>query len=459
MALRAFLPDLVLIDGQFRAGLAIVVEGRRIVSIGEPPPDAQRVRLANRAALPGLVNGHSHAFQRAIRGRTEWRSPGHASDDFWSWREQMYAAAQRLTPEGLHAVSRMCFLEMALSGITSVGEFHYLHHTPSGAPYEDPNELAHRVIAAAQEVGVRIALLRVAYARAGFQVPPNPLQARFIDRNIETYLDGSEKLRARYADDRAWTGAAPHSVRAVDAGWISAIARWSDERQAPLHMHVAEQPKELAACQAEHGQSPVQLLASLGALGPRFTAVHAVHLDDADKRALRDSRSLICACPTTERNLGDGILDPTVTDVSLGTDSQVQIDLLEDARELEYHLRLQKLERAVLAPRDGAGGRAGLAQRLFQSATVHGARSIGSGAGTLSPGESADFFTVDLDDPSIAGAHPDDLLSAVVFSLARTAVREVVVGGATIIDDGRHARQSEFTADYTRALRALWEHA
>ena len=456
MALRAFLPDLVYAGGRFQSGAAIVTDGARIVALGAVPADVEVVRLRNRAALPGLVNAHSHAFQRAIRGRTEHRSPGHQADDFWTWREQMYAAAMRLSPEGLFAVSRMCFLEMALAGTTSVGEFHYLHRAPDGSAYADPNELAHRVIAAAQEVGLRIALLRVAYARSGFQLQPNPLQARFIDPDVETYLDTSGQLRRAYADERAWVGVAPHSIRAAPRTWLTEIGAWARERSLPIHMHVAEQPNEVRACQAEHGKTPVGLLDELGLLGPRFTAVHAVHLDAADKKALRDSGSHICACPTTERNLGDGIVDPEVTRIALGSDSQVQIAPLEDARELEYHLRLQRLERAVLAPREGTGGMSGLAARLFQCASANGARSIGAGSGELEPGASADFFTVDLDDPSIAGAGADALLPAVVFSLERTAIRDVVVRGARIIEDGRHARQAEIVADFTRAMRELW---
>lgn len=459
MALRAYLPDLVFTAGRFERGQAIVVDGTRIASIGAVPEGAELVRLPNRAALPGLVNAHSHAFQRAIRGRTEWRSASNAADDFWTWREQMYAAAMRLTPEGFFAVSCMCFLEMALAGITSVGEFHYVHHQPSGAPYDDPNELAEQVIAAAAEVGIRIALLRVAYARAGFNAPANPRQARFIDPDVDTWLARTDALRLRHQGEAAWVGAAPHSVRAVDRNWIGRIREYAELNQLPLHMHVAEQPKEVRDCQAEHGLTPVGLLAELGALGPRFTGVHGVHLTDADKKLLRDSGSTICACPTTERNLGDGILDPTVCAIALGTDSQVQIDLLEDARELEYHLRLQQLQRAVLAPRDGAGGTTGLAARLFECATVGGARSIGAGGGLLLPGEPADFFTVNLDDPSIAGAGAQDLLGSVVFSLERTALRDVVVLGKRIVEEGRHPRQAPITAEFVRVMRELWEHA
>jgi formimidoylglutamate deiminase len=212
-------------------------------------------------------------------------------------------------------------------------------------------------------------------------------------------------------------------------------------------------------CLVEHGARPAELAQQLGLLGPRFTAVHAVHLEANEKKLLGDSQSTVCACPTTERNLGDGIVDPSFTFVALGTDSQVQIAPLEDARELEYHLRLQRLERAVLAPREQAGDRSALAQRLFAAASADGARSLGSGRGTLEPGESADFFTVDLADPSVAGAEPADLLSAVVFSLERTAIREVVVQGRAVVREGRHAQQDEIVRSYSAAAKRLWEGA
>lgn len=459
MALRAYLPELIFVNGHFQRGPALVVEGARVASIGAPPEAAERVPLPGRALLPGLVNAHSHAFQRAIRGTTEWRAPGHASDDFWTWREQMYAAAMRLTPEQLHAVSRMCFLEMALSGITTVGEFHYLHRDPRGQSYADPNALAEQVIAAAAEVGVRIALLRVAYARSGHGLPVNPRQVRFIDPDVETFLAHTEALHARHQDEQAWVGVAPHSVRAVPASWIRTISERARIRGWKVHMHVAEQPKEVADCQAEHGKTPLALVHALGALDERFTAVHAVHLTAEDRALLARSGATVCACPTTERNLGDGIVDPRVTFTALGTDSQTQIDLLEDARELEYHLRLQQLQRAVLAPRDGQGGRQALAAQLFASATAHGARSLGSGSGTLAAGESADFFTVDLADPSIAGAGDADLLGSVVFALARTAVRDVFASGRRIVADGKHPRQHAFIAAYQAAQQALWKDA
>lgn len=430
---QAWLPDHIYTDGRFHSGLAIVADDSgKILELAENVPNA--TRLAGRAMLPGLINAHSHAFQRIIRGRTEYRSQN-ATDSFWTWREQMYDAATKLGPAEIYAVSRMAFVEMAMTGITAVGEFHYLHHAPDGSPYSDPNLLAHEVIRAANDVGIRIALLRVAYARAGFQTEPNPRQIRFIEETPETYLTHLDQLLATIdtKNGMVWAGMAPHSVRAVPLDYLKTIIAFANERRLPIHMHVAEQPAEVAACIQEYGRSPVALLETEGLLSERFTAVHAIHVTPKAVNALARSGAGVCACPTTERNLGDGVVPADLyfnsqVPVSLGTDSQIQIDLLEDARELEYHLRLQKTERNVLAP-DSEAGSSALAARLFECATVNGAKAIGFNGGKLEVGAPADFFTVDLNDLSIAGASPDDLLANIVFSLSRTAIRDVVVNG------------------------------
>ncbi|HJU57018.1 MAG TPA: amidohydrolase family protein, partial [Pyrinomonadaceae bacterium] len=240
------------------------------------------------------------------------------------------------------------------------------------------------------------------------------------------------------------------------------VARYAESASdLPLHMHVAEQPAELSACLEEHGRTPVELLDGEGLLAQNFTGVHAIHVTAAEARALAAARACVCACPTTERNLGDGVVPAEMlfaegVAVSLGTDSHAQIDLLEDARELEYHLRLQKLERAVLAPGDDDSTQA-LARRLFECATSAGARSINSPGGRLEAGRAADFFTIDLDDSSIAGAGRDDLLPCVVFGLARTAVREVFVGGRQILTDGRHAARDETIEKFAALQRRLWD--
>ena len=497
---QAWLPDLIYTGRRFESGLALVCDDQgRIAKLAraEEVKDLPISRLKNRALLPGMVNAHSHAFQRVLRGRTEWRDDNNPGD-FWTWREMMYSAATRLTPEDIYDASRMAFLEMILGGITAVGEFHYIHLAPDGKPYEDPNLLAHQVVRAAGNVGLRIALLRVAYARAGYQTEQNPQQARFIESDPETYLKNVESLMAdlnhnphsafRIPQSEAWVGVAPHSVRAVPLDYLRQVIAYANERDLPTHMHVAEQPAEVSDCIEEYGRTPVALLESEGLLSERFTGIHMIHITPKAPPVLARAGATVCACPTTERNLGDGVVPADEflrhgVRVCLGTDSHAQIDLLEDARELEYHLRLQKLERAILGKPGGrtqqAGGRSptfresekqrseirgqrsdagasALAARLFDCATINGALSIGANSGKLEPGQPADFFTVDLNDSSIAGSSPGDLLSSIVFSLSRTAVRDVFVGGKQIVDDRRHPSQEGIIQRFNTLQKRLW---
>jgi formimidoylglutamate deiminase len=494
-SLIAWLPDLIYTGGRFERALALVCDSAgAIVSLLpiDELRDEKRISLPNRALLPGMVNSHSHAFQRVLRGRTEYRSRDlhTARDSFWTWREMMYSAATRLTPADIYDASRMAFLEMALHGITAVGEFHYLHKQPDGTPYEDPNLLAKEVIRAAGDVGLRIALLRVAYARSGFQQEPNPKQARFIEGDPETYLKNLERLitdvtgrispsvreistgpeqdgalpDGRANAPSAWVGVAPHSVRAVPLDYLRKVIANANQTNLKIHMHVAEQPAEVSACVEEYGRTPFALLQTEGLLGANFTAVHAIHVTPKAIAAFARTGALVCACPTTERNLGDGVVPADEyfkhdVPICLGTDSHAQIDLLEDARELEYHLRLQKLERAVLSvgsPTVSGGVSSSLAVRLFTCATRNGARSIGAPGGAIEPGRAADFFTVALDDPSIAGASSDDLLSSIVFSLSRAAVREVVVSGRPIVSEGQHLVQEEIIERFSDLQKRLW---
>ncbi|HET9788967.1 MAG TPA: formimidoylglutamate deiminase, partial [Pyrinomonadaceae bacterium] len=392
---------------------------------------------------------------------TEYRTTNE-KDSFWTWREMMYSAATRLTPEDIYDASRMAFLEMVLSGITAVGEFHYIHNQPDGTPYDDPNLLSKEVVRAARDVGLRIALLRVAYVRSGFQSDLNPRQARFIESEPDVYLTHVSELKKNFAglEHYAWVGVAPHSVRAVPLDYLKEVVGFANEQALPVHMHVAEQPAEVSSCIEEYGRSPVALLETEGLLSERFTGVHVIHITPKAARMLAQSGAMVCACPTTERNLGDGIIpvDRFLREnvrVSLGTDSQIQIDLLEDAREMEYHLRLQRMERIVLVEREESAHSA-LASRLFDCATINGAQSIRSPGGSLEPGLPADFFTIDLNDPSIAGASPEDLLTSIVFSLSRSAVKDVVVGGKRIVEDSRHASQDEIVERFRRLQKKLW---
>jgi formimidoylglutamate deiminase len=437
-----WLPDLIYIDGEFESGVAMFAgsDGRITRFSGEP---GNATRLPGRAMLPGLVNVHSHAFQRVIRGRTEKRTADR--DTFWTWRVAMYHAANRVTPEAMFHVARMAFLEMALSGITTVGEFHYVHHDAGGAPYADRNEMALAVVRAAREIGIRIVVLRTAYVRAGFGKPPDPGQARFITPRVEDFIADTDELRKTVA-----VGVAPHSVRAVPLDYLREVALYAQANGLPLHMHVAEQPAEVEACKAEYGRRPVELLHDEGILDHRFTAIHAIHINDEEARFL--GRSTVCACPTSERNLGDGAvpadrLYDAGARICFGSDSNIQIDILEDARLLEYHLRMNRLERAIVP--DGA-------RRLFESATESGSQSLHTPGGKFEIGRAADFLTVDLNDASIAGSPPDTLIDNIVFSLERTAIREVAVSGKTIVHDGQHPLTDEITREFVKVQRSLW---
>lgn len=455
------LPDQVLVGDEIRSGVAIGIgEDGGIRSVGAAPEGARVRRLSRRLVIPGFVNGHSHAFQRAIRGRSEYRQRGRAADDFWTWREQMYAAAMRLDPDEVEAVSRMAFVEMALAGITTVGEFHYLHHPPEGGRYDDPDELALRVAKAAADAGIELVLLRVGYARAGYGKEANPRQIRFVDRDAAETLAALDRLQARGLR----VGVAPHSVRALPLDWIREMGRYAQAAGLPFHMHLSEQPREVEECREEHGLRPAELLAREGFVNERFTGVHGVHLADDEIELLGARAATICACPTTERNLGDGVVRAKAlydagASLCFGTDSQIEIAPLQDARALEYHLRLERLQRAVLGEAEGDDRADRLAARLLSSATAAGARALGENTGTIEVGRRADLVAVDLDDPSIAGASPETLLPSLVFSLERTAIREVWSGGRAVVDGGRHVAQEEATRRFGDVMRSLWARA
>jgi formimidoylglutamate deiminase len=459
-----WLADLIYFNGRFESGYAMFVDQQgRITRFSDSPEDlATSRKLSNRAIVPGLINCHSHSFQRVIRGRTEHRTTADR-DTFWTWREAMYHAANLLSPEDIYHVARMAFLEMLISGITTVGEFHYLHNAPDGSRYRDPNLLGLHVVQAANEIGVRLAFLRTAYARAGWQKTPNPGQARFITPDPETFLSDTEALRGAIANlskpDFTWVGIAPHSIRALPIEYLTKVAAYARENSLPMHMHVAEQLGEVNDCVAEYGVPPVELLRERNILDRSFTAIHAIHINENEVGYLGSAKAHVCACPTSERNLGDG---PVPADrlmkagvaICLGSDSNVQIDLLEDARLLEYHLRMNKLERAVLA---AASGKEQLGRRLFASTTESGAGALKAPGGTLQVGRPADFFIVDLNDPCVAGAGRGSLLNNIVFSLERSAVREVFVNGEPVIQDGQHTLQDAVLRGFEAVQRRLWK--
>jgi formimidoylglutamate deiminase len=455
-------PELLYSNGRFIANDEVLVsEDGQFLEASEKTDNLSTrvVDLPGKALLPGFVNVHSHSFQRLIRGKSESRIV--SGKDFWSWRGTMYHAASQLNPQEVYDVARMAFLEMVLAGTTTVGEFHYLHNAPDGQPYDDPNLLSKQVIAAAQSVGIRIVLLRTAYLRSGYELPPDPGQSRFFE-STTAFLENMGALihECSAAPCEVRFGIAPHSVRAVPLADLKKIAAWGRENKLPLHMHVAEQVAENEACLREYDLTPVQLLSKERLLGPDFTAVHAIHISADEIEMLAEANATICSCPTTERNLGDGIIAAdrvmeAAIRVALGSDSQAQIDPLEDARELDYHLRLKQQERAILdKTRDQS-----LASRLFDCATGHGASALNLPGGGLAPGSFADFFTVDLNDVSIAGHSTGDLLPIIVFALNRSAIRDVVVNGRFILRDQKHVLHDEIISRYKETHHKVWQNS
>ncbi|MFF7369537.1 formimidoylglutamate deiminase [Streptomyces tricolor] len=424
-------------------GVAVDVADGRIgavrTDVDAPPPGAEVLRGLT---LPGLANAHSHAFHRALRGTVQV-----GSGTFWTWREVMYSVADRLTPETYHALARAVYAEMALAGITCVGEFHYVHHASGGTPYADPNAMGEALIAAAAEAGIRITLLDTCYLSAGFGEPPNTHQLRFSDGSAEAWAERCAVLKER---DHARIGAAIHSVRAVPAGQLATVADWARERRAPLHVHLSEQTAENDACLAAHGRTPTRLLADHGVLGPRTTGVHNTHLTDEDIALLGGSATGTCMCPTTERDLADGIgpavaLQRAGSPLSLGSDSHAVIDLLEEARAMELNERLRTRTRGHWT-----------AAALLRAATADGHAALGwDEAGTIEPGALADLTTIALDSVRTAGPLPGLGAETAVFAASAADVRHTVVGGRHVVRDGAHTLVPDVPHALARAVEAL----
>jgi formimidoylglutamate deiminase len=340
--------------------------------------------------IPAMPNVHSHAFQRDLRGIGE-RSE-RADDDFWSWREGMYALAERLDPAAMHDVARRVYGEMAAAGYGAVGEFHYVHHAPDGMPYEEPNAMALALVEEAALAGLRPVLLPAAYARGG--------HPRFRDASVDDYLARVDDLRSRGLD----VGVAAHSVRAVPADWLREIAAYADAHRLVRHIHAHEQPRELEECRAEHGCSPIELLHRTGFLSERTTVVHAIHVSDRDVALLADTGTIVATCPTTEGNLGDGHF-PALryrsagVRIAIGSDSNVVVDPFEEVRELETGARREGLTRHALLAEVGD---------LWAATARHGLASLGL--------DEIGDATIDLDHPRLGGVGPDDLPAALAMS-------------------------------------------
>ena len=397
------------------AGVLLEIEGDRLTAVTPGVAAADHASEVHGLTLPGLANAHSHAFQRALRGRT------HAGEgSFWTWREQMYELAGALDPDSCFALSRAAFGEMALAGITCVGEFHYLHHAPDGTPYEDPNAMGRAVLAAARAAGLRMTLLDACYLHGGIE--------RFRDRDAAAWVERVDALAER---GPARVGAAIHSVRAVDPDAARVIAEWAADR--PLHAHVSEQPKENEDTLARHGRTPTALLADAGALGEHFTAIHATHLTDEDVALLGGAGATICLCPTTERDLADGIgparrLADAGAALATGSDSHAVIDPFEEARAIELDERLATGVRGAHRAPD-----------LLRAATAGGYAALGwPDGGRLEPGALADLTTLSLDSVRLAGTQLEHAAASAVYAATAADVRGVMVGGEWIVRDSRH---------------------
>ncbi|TQM15315.1 formimidoylglutamate deiminase [Pseudonocardia kunmingensis] len=427
------------LDGGAVPRVRVAVADGRIagVEIGaDAAPGDERLRGL---VLPGFANAHSHAFHRALRGRTH-----DGGGTFWTWRERMYAVAARLDPDTYLALARAVYAEMALAGVTCVGEFHYLHHGRGGTPYADPNAMGRALVRAAADAGVRLTLLDTCYLAGGLDAaghaPLDDVQARFGDGDAAAWAARVDGLGEH---DHVRVGAAVHSVRAVPADQLPDVVRAAAGR--PLHVHLSEQPRENAACEAFYGCTPTALLAGHGVLGPATTAVHATHLSEADIALLGGSRTSVCACPSTEADLADGIgpfraLRAAGSPLAVGSDQHAAVDLLAEARLVESHERLASGERGRIAP-----------AALVDALTAH--HCLGwPDAGRIAPGRRADLVAVALDSPRTAGAAPDQ----VVMAACAEDVRTVVVDGRVVVRDGQHVL-GDVGALLAAAVAPLWE--
>ena len=406
-------------------------------------------------ALPGVVNVHSHAFQRAMAGLTEARGPQgqHGDDDFWSWRDLMYRFLDRGGPEEIEAITALAFAEMLEGGFTRVAEFHYLHNAPSGAAYADRGEIAARIVAAAQTTGIALTLLPVFYAHAGFGgLAPTRGQRRFIT-DLDGFAELTDRCRRLTADMAdAVVGVAPHSLRAVSPAELAAMPGLAGD--GPIHIHVAEQTKEVEDCLAWSGARPVEWLLANAPVDPRWCLIHSTHVTEAEWRGVIERGAVVGMCPITEANLGDGVFPAAAYAraggrFGVGTDSNVQIGVAEELRMLEYSQRLALRRRSVMADADRSTGRA-----LFEG-VLAGGRQAGGAANDLVIGGSADLVCLDTRGAGFHGRSGDALLDSWIFGAPAGAVASVWRAGRQVVRNGRHVARDAIEARYRKALNTV----
>ena len=405
-------------------------------------------------AVPAMPNVHSHAHQRFMLGLAERAGPG--ADSFWTWREAMYGFALRLSPDDLEAVAAQLYVEMLKSGFSVVGEFQYLHHQPDGTPYADPAEMSLRCFAAAQHAGIGITILPSLYAFGGFGgQDPVPGQRRFLNK-AERFLKIVDNLSIQAGGSALRrVGISPHSLRAVTPDLLREVIAGLPS-DAPIHVHVAEQVKEVDDCLASHGLRPVELLMREFDLSDRWTAIHATHMTPAETAALARSGAIAGLCPTTEANLGDGNFPATAFmgeggAIAIGSDSHITVSPAEDLRMLEYSQRLRDRTRNALA--GGPGQSTG--RSLYEAALRGGARSMRQPVGAITPGCRADIAILDADHPLLAGRAQDAALDTWIFSGGNALVKDVIVGGQHVVQDRHHIHEETIARNFRAALRRL----
>ncbi|MGE0321220.1 MAG: formimidoylglutamate deiminase [Polyangiaceae bacterium] len=407
--------------------------------------------------LPGVPNLHSHAFQRAFAGLTE-QSGGTGKDSFWSWREAMYRYAERLDPDAVEAIAEQVFLEMLEAGYTSVAEFHYVHHAAEGSPYADLPELGRRVAAAARSVGIRLTLLPVFYEAAGFGPKPIEAAQRRFYNSPERYLQLWQALQSE-CDSLVTLGAAPHSLRAAPLGSLNAVVREVKRSlpEAPIHIHIAEQLREVEECVSHHGRRPVELLLESASVDKTWCLVHATHLSDTEQAELGRSGVVAGLCPTTEANLGDGIFPlgnyrAHAGRWGVGSDSQITLDPAQELRLLEYTQRLTQHARNTVL---GGDQPEHTGSRLLTEALLGGAQALGSPVGRLLPGCPADLICLDPEHPSLLGRAHEAQVDSWIFASNRPAIARVMVNGEWRVNAGRHDRRETVQRRFAACLKRL----
>jgi formiminoglutamate deiminase len=428
------------LGGATAPDVRIDVDDGRIIAVSPGVSAPTGAVTLDGLTVPGIANAHSHAFHRALRGRTQA-----GGGTFWTWRERMYSVAEVIDPDQYYRLARAVYAEMALAGVTCVGEFHYLHHGPDGEPYDDANEMAYSLVAAAADAGLRITLLDTLYLTSTVEGdPPAGVQRRFADASVDEWAARVGKLPAA---PHAHVGVAAHSVRAVPADVLPTVVAVAGGR--PLHVHLSEQRAENEACLARYGRTPSQLLADAGALGPATTAVHGTHLSPEDLGLLAGPGTGVCLCPTTERDLGDGIgparaLATAGSPLCLGSDGHAIIDLFEEARAVELDERLRTEQRGHFTVAE-----------LMGAATRNGHAALGwDDAGAISVGARADLVTVRLD--TVRSAGHDDPATAVIFGATAGDVTEVVADGRHIVHKGQHRLIADVPRALDDSIRAVW---